>query len=99
MEEVMVIEKGSAGLKVKGQMPPTNPYQQEQKPPDRSEPVAGPRIVVDLSRGNSIEIRLKAKISKKELERIKDKVFALAELSFLEDEEEEKEKEGRNLGE
>lgn len=89
MEEVMVMEKASAGLYVKGQMPPLNPYQQEQKPTDRTEITSGPRIVVDLSRGNSIEIRLKAKITKKELERIKEKVFALAELSFLEDEEDE----------
>jgi len=47
----------------------------------------GPRISIDLAHGNSIEIRMKAKVTRKELEKIKKMVFALAELSFIKDEE------------
>ena len=47
----------------------------------------GPRISIYLAHGNSIEIRMKAKVTRKELEKIKKMVFALAELSFIKDEE------------
>lgn len=44
-----------------------------------------PSIYVDLPRGNFIEIRMKAKVTKKEFEGIK-RIFEMAEIAFVADE-------------
>ena len=67
----------------KARAAPPNPYVSSQTSRKTDLGNGSPRILVPLSKGNEIEIRMKFKVTKKEFDRIKDKVFAMAEVAFL----------------
>jgi hypothetical protein len=63
--------------------PKSAPAFAKERPGERArEEWGGPRVVLDLPRGNQIEIRLRSKVTAAEFEKIK-RVYDLSELSFV----------------
>jgi hypothetical protein len=82
--ELTVMEPAKANTKttLPASQPPPNPFLSQT---EKLAVADGAFIKFDLPHGNSIEIRLKAKVTAQEFQKIK-KIFELSELSFVQDE-------------
>jgi hypothetical protein len=81
--ELTVMESAKPNTKptVPPAQPPASPFPPPSEKPSATE---GAVIKFDLPRGNSIEIRLKAKVTSQEFQKIK-KIFELSEVAFVQD--------------
>ena len=83
--------------KMDTKQPPVSPFQRAASgPKDRPAPPPdgrdGPVVKFDLPRGNAIEIRLKAKVTHAEFQKIK-RIFELSEVAFVAEEGEDRREE------